>query len=124
MRLTILLCLLAVPAFAQTPPQSQPRPAPAAPAPGAPPAQAAPNPAAVPLPQWFVEIDTAKKGEVSRADFVKYRIKNSSRLPSHPSPAKSRAGRLSRTAATPHGTNFRNSTPIVTASSSAARSRQ
>ncbi len=33
-------------------------------------------PAAVPLPPWFVEIDTAKKGEVSRADFVKYRMKS------------------------------------------------
>jgi Ca2+-binding EF-hand superfamily protein len=38
---------------------------PAAPAAGAP----------VPLPGWFVEMDTAKKGEVSRADFVKYRMK-------------------------------------------------
>ena len=28
----------------------------------------------MPLPPWFVEIDTAKKGEVSRADFLKYRI--------------------------------------------------
>lgn len=59
MRATILLllCLLAGPAFAQTPP----------------PSQAKPN--AVPLPQWFVDIDTAKKGEVSREDFVKYRMK-------------------------------------------------
>jgi Ca2+-binding EF-hand superfamily protein len=54
---SILLCLLAVPAFAQTPTP------PAAPAP-------------VPLPQWFVEIDTAKTGEVSRADFLKYRMKS------------------------------------------------
>lgn len=52
----LLLCLLAIPAFAQTPP-------------------AQPNPNAVPLPQWFVDIDTAKKGEVSREDFVKYRMK-------------------------------------------------
>jgi len=29
----------------------------------------------VPLPSWFVEMDTEKKGEVSRADFVKYRMK-------------------------------------------------
>ena len=59
MRATVLLllCLLAGPAFAQAPPPSQP------------------NPNAVPLPQWFVEIDTAKKGEVSREDFVKYRMK-------------------------------------------------
>jgi Ca2+-binding EF-hand superfamily protein len=71
MRAIILLCLLAVPAFAQTPTQpSTPT------APGGPTSQqAAPNPAPVPLPQWFVEIDTAKKGEVSRADFVKYRMK-------------------------------------------------
>jgi Ca2+-binding EF-hand superfamily protein len=71
MRAIILLCLLAVPAFAQTPP-GQGTPA----APGGPTGQqAAPNPPPVPLPQWFVEIDTAKKGEVSRADFVKYRMK-------------------------------------------------
>jgi Ca2+-binding EF-hand superfamily protein len=54
MRLPLLLCLLAVPAFAQTPTSP---------------------PAPVPLPQWFVEIDAAKKGEVSRADFLKYRMK-------------------------------------------------
>jgi Ca2+-binding EF-hand superfamily protein len=29
----------------------------------------------VPLPAWFHEIDTEKKGEVSRADFLKYRMK-------------------------------------------------
>jgi len=71
MRAIALLCLLAVPAFAQTPTQpSTPT------APGGPTSQqTAPNPAPVPLPQWFVEIDTAKKGEVSRADFVKYRMK-------------------------------------------------
>jgi Ca2+-binding EF-hand superfamily protein len=82
MRATILLCLLAVPAFAQTPPQPSPRPAqatpaapaaPAAPQPSAPPSTA--NPGAVPLPDWFVEIDTAKKGEVARADFVMFRMK-------------------------------------------------
>ncbi|MBM3649656.1 MAG: hypothetical protein FJX11_17895, partial [Alphaproteobacteria bacterium] len=55
MRAIVVLCLLAMPAFGQTP-----VPTPAAP---------------VPLPQWFVEIDTAKKGEVSRADFVKYRLR-------------------------------------------------
>jgi Ca2+-binding EF-hand superfamily protein len=53
-RTTILLCLLSVPALAQ--------------APG--------NPGPVPLPSWFVEIDTAKKGEVARADFLKYRMKS------------------------------------------------
>jgi len=56
LRATILLCLLAAPAFAQTPTEPA-------------------KPAAVPLPQWFVDIDTAKKGEVPRADFVKYRMK-------------------------------------------------
>jgi Ca2+-binding EF-hand superfamily protein len=54
-RATILLCLLAVPAFAQTAPTTPP---------------------AIPLPPWFVEIDTGKKGEVSRADFLKYRMKS------------------------------------------------
>ncbi|MBV8411901.1 MAG: EF-hand domain-containing protein [Alphaproteobacteria bacterium] len=58
---SILLCLLAVPAFAQTPPP------PAAPSP-------------VPLPQWFVEIDAAKTGAVSRADFLKYRMKSFAEL--------------------------------------------
>jgi Ca2+-binding EF-hand superfamily protein len=33
-------------------------------------------PAPVPLPQWFVEIDTGKKGEVTRAEFLKYRMKS------------------------------------------------
>jgi Ca2+-binding EF-hand superfamily protein len=56
MRATVLLCLLAAPALAQTPPPSA-------------------SPAPVPLPQWFVDIDTARKGEVSRADFLKYRMK-------------------------------------------------
>jgi Ca2+-binding EF-hand superfamily protein len=47
--------LLAVPAFAQTAPTTSP---------------------AIPLPPWFVEIDTGKKGEVSRADFLNYRMKS------------------------------------------------
>ena len=95
--------VISLPATAQTPPTqgwpanrppaAQPAP-PAAPPPAAtPPAAAAPaapgaptaggqaqqatGPApAIPLPQWFVEIDTAKKGEVSRADFLKYRMKS------------------------------------------------
>jgi Ca2+-binding EF-hand superfamily protein len=55
MRAIILLCLLlALPAAAQTPSGAAP----------------------VPLPPWFVEIDTAKKGEVPRPDFVKYRMKS------------------------------------------------
>jgi Ca2+-binding EF-hand superfamily protein len=70
MRTRILLCLLALPALAQAQTSSQ------APGqnPGQPSSQSA-GPAAVPLPSWFIEIDTAKKGEVSRADFLKYRMK-------------------------------------------------
>ncbi len=102
----ILLAAAAVsfPAAAQTPPATPPatspgqgwpanRP-PAAPAQPAQPAQSAgepqqtpapqapaPNPnAPVPLPTWFSEIDTAKKGEVSRADFLKYRMKTFEQL--------------------------------------------
>jgi Ca2+-binding EF-hand superfamily protein len=69
----------AQPAPQAAPPQAtapQAPGAPAAPAPGGQPPQAAGPPAAVPLPQWFIEIDTAKKGEVSRADFLKYRMKS------------------------------------------------
>jgi Ca2+-binding EF-hand superfamily protein len=44
---------------------------------GAPPAQQATGTAPpVPLPQWFVEIDVDKKGEVTRAEFLKYRMKS------------------------------------------------
>lgn len=71
---------------AKPPAQSPQAGAPAAPgapanpaAPGAPQNQAttgAPAPGPVPLPHWFTEIDTEKKGEVSRADFLKYRMKS------------------------------------------------
>jgi Ca2+-binding EF-hand superfamily protein len=54
----ILLCLLAVPALAQTPPSPT-----------------SPVPVPLPLPQWFADIDTAKKGEVSRDEFLKHRMK-------------------------------------------------
>jgi Ca2+-binding EF-hand superfamily protein len=73
----------AQPAPQATPPQAATPPAaaapgataaPAAPAPGG--QQATGTPTPIPLPQWFVEIDTAKKGEVSRADFLKYRMKS------------------------------------------------
>jgi Ca2+-binding EF-hand superfamily protein len=57
--------IVALPAVAQTPPQ----------APSAPPAQHATG-TPVPLPQWFVEIDVGKKGEVTRAEFLKYRMKS------------------------------------------------
>ena len=77
MRTTILLglSLLALPAFAQaqttgqTPGQPSSQPSSQSASPTA-------SPAAVPLPSWFVEIDTAKKGEGSRADFLKYRMKS------------------------------------------------
>jgi Ca2+-binding EF-hand superfamily protein len=91
----LLLAAVAVtfPAAAQTPPATPPATSPgqAWPAnrPPAPPVQppaqsaaqpqppASPNPnAPVPLPTWFNDIDTAKKGEVSRADFLKYRMKS------------------------------------------------
>jgi len=42
-------------------------------------AEAAPAPP-VPLPAWFTEIDTAKTGEVSRADFLKYRMRTFEQL--------------------------------------------
>ncbi len=87
---------IAVPALAQTPPTQawpQNRPPGQAAPPAAAPAQPATPPAAgatppatagaptasvapVPLPQWFVEIDVDKKGEVTRADFLKYRMKS------------------------------------------------
>ena len=71
----------------QSAPQAKPPPTPQTPQAGAPPAQGAPAQGAqppqatgqqqpVPLPHWFNEIDTAKKGEVSRADFLKYRMKS------------------------------------------------
>ena len=52
-----------------SPPAKQSTP----PAPNAPPAQHTTG-TPVPLPQWFVEIDIAKKGEVTRAEFLKYRM--------------------------------------------------
>ena len=75
MRRIILLGLLALPALAQAQTTGQPAGQPPAQPSGQPPSQSA-APAAVPLPTWFVEIDTAKKGEVSRADFLKYRMKS------------------------------------------------
>lgn len=88
----------ALPAVAQTPqtPPTQGWPAsrpaqpsapqakPAQTPPGTPPAAGAPQgpqattgtPPPVPLPQWFHDIDTNKTGEVSRADFLKYRMKS------------------------------------------------
>src|SRR5476651_2463358 len=83
---SILVAAAAVtlPASAQTPPAKPapvtPAPAPAAPAPTTTPQGAANAP--VPLPLWFHEIDTANKGEVTRADFLKYRMKTFDQLDS------------------------------------------
>ena len=69
----------ATPPQAATPPAAGATAAPAAPAPGGQAQQATGatgTSTAIPLPQWFTEIDTAKKGEVSRADFLKYRMKS------------------------------------------------
>ncbi len=100
----LLAAVIALPASAQTPPPSPSAPnwpanrpptqatppAPAAPAAkppqatqAAPPAgqQAAPGtPPPIPLPSWFAEIDVNKKGEVTRADFLKYRMKSFEQL--------------------------------------------
>ena len=56
------------------PAQVQPPPPPNAGIGSLPPAPSSPA-TAVPLPPWFTEIDSAKKGEVSRTDFVNYRMK-------------------------------------------------
>jgi len=75
---------VAFPAVAQTPKTEPAKPTPpAAPAPQTPsaPAQAnAATPPPVPLPVWFREIDTANKGEVTREQFVKYRMKTFDQL--------------------------------------------
>ena len=74
---------------ANRPPAQAAPPAPAAPtrrsaaqaAPPRRPAGSTPVAApAIPLPLWFVEIDTDKKGEVTRADFLKYRMKTFEQL--------------------------------------------
>jgi Ca2+-binding EF-hand superfamily protein len=103
----LLAVAITLPASAQTPPPSPSAPGwpanrpptqatpPAPAAPGAPAAkppqatqaappaaqQAAPGtPPAVPLPSWFAEIDVNKKGEITRADFLKYRMKSFEQL--------------------------------------------
>jgi Ca2+-binding EF-hand superfamily protein len=96
--LTLVAAAVATfPAAAQTPAPAQPAtpktttpaapaapaPAPAAPAPATPPATSGPQSGAsspVPLPSWFHEIDTANKGEVTRAEFLKYRMKTFEQL--------------------------------------------
>jgi len=75
---------LATSTFAQTPPtQGWPASRPATPPapPSQPPqagqpAQAGQAPAAVPLPSWFAEADTDKNGEITRAQFLAYRMKS------------------------------------------------
>jgi Ca2+-binding EF-hand superfamily protein len=66
------------PPQAAPPPQAaQPPHASAPAAPGAPQSQQATGtPAPVPLPHWFAEIDIEKKGEITRAEFLKYRMKS------------------------------------------------
>jgi Ca2+-binding EF-hand superfamily protein len=63
------------PETTQTPPAAKPQATATTPGPSPAP-QAAGTPPPVPLPQWFVEIDTGKKGEVTRAEFLKYRMKS------------------------------------------------
>ena len=70
----------ATPPQAATPPAVGAPAAPAKPAPEGQAQQATGAPPPVPLPQWFVEIDTDKKGDVSRADFLKYRMKSFEQL--------------------------------------------
>jgi len=87
--LFLVAALLSFPAAAQTPakpPAPTPAPSTSAPngalgstqAPAAPQAMG-PN-SAVPLPTWFHEIDKDNKGEVSRADFLKYRMQTFEKL--------------------------------------------
>ena len=124
-------------------PQATTPTAPGAPAaPGAPPAQqAVGTPPPVPLPQWFAEIDTEKKGEVTRAEFLKYRMKSFEELDANKDgkltleefikvaeppfsadvPERAEPRGAQRTA---RGPNSRTSTPIATASSSAPRPRR
>ena len=68
--------------YKRQPPAQAPAPAPqAAPTtPGAPAGQHAGTAGPVPLPTWFAEIDVNKKGEVTRADFLKYRMKSFEQL--------------------------------------------
>lgn len=70
------------PAQAAPPASATQAPRATPPAPGAPPAgqQASTAPPPIPLPSWFTEIDVNKKGEVTRADFLKYRMKSFDQL--------------------------------------------
>jgi len=78
----------AAPAKPGVPAPPPAKPSPFAPTPVAPPAAAPPASAGVlpstngpvPLPSWFHEIDVDKKGEITRADFLKYRMKTFDQL--------------------------------------------
>jgi Ca2+-binding EF-hand superfamily protein len=75
----------AAPAKPGVPAPPPAKPSPFAPAQATPPAAApslgAPTgTGAVPLPTWFHEIDVDKKGEITRADFLKYRMKTFDQL--------------------------------------------
>ncbi len=84
----VAAAIVTSPVLAQTPPAQPAPPAkpPAAPAqtpaqPATPPAANAPTAVApVPLPTWFKEIDTAGKGEVTRDQFLKFRMKTFDQL--------------------------------------------
>ena len=99
------------------------------------------TPAPVPLPHWFAEIDIDKTGEVSRADFLKYRMKSFEELDANkdgklsleeflkvaePPFSQGREGRADpRGAPQPgEGRSSRTSTPTATASSSGPRPRR
>src|ERR1044072_104136 len=101
------LGLLALPALAQAQTTGQPTGQPPGQPSGQPPGQSA-APAAVPLPSWFVEIDTAKKGEVSRADFLKYRMKSFDELDSNKD-GKVSLEEFLKLAEAPYSTSLRNS---------------
>jgi Ca2+-binding EF-hand superfamily protein len=73
--LPFLCATLLAAAAAGAQPLPQPPPAQSTPAPATPTATAP-----VPLPTWFREIDTEKKGEVTRADFLKFRLKTFDQL--------------------------------------------
>ena len=82
------------PAQATPPAQpAQPAAPPSAGAAATPPAAGGPlgAPAPVPLPQWFVDIDVNKKGEVTRADFLKYRMKSFEALDANKDNSSSRS---------------------------------
>jgi Ca2+-binding EF-hand superfamily protein len=70
---------VAFPAIAQSPPPAQSTLAAPKPAGGPPAAAAGPN-APVTLQERFPGIDTAHKGEVTRAEFLKYRLKTFEKL--------------------------------------------